>query len=73
MITLTALNDLRCSIRPELVVSVEAGASTMVLLQNGLVLAVRESVDEVRRRLTTADHAPAVAPSAQGRHDGHGG
>ncbi len=59
MITLTALNNVRCSIRPELIVAVQAGASTVVMLSTGVTLAVKESVDDVRRLMDAG--APVTA------------
>jgi uncharacterized protein YlzI (FlbEa/FlbD family) len=52
MVMLTALNNLRCSLRPERIASVVAGSPTIVQLTNGLSLEVRESADEVHRQLT---------------------
>jgi len=54
MISVTALNNLRCSLRPELIASVVAGAPTMLLLTNGVSLEVFESADEVQRRIEAA-------------------
>jgi uncharacterized protein YlzI (FlbEa/FlbD family) len=62
MITLTALNNLRCSIRPELIVAVEAGSSTVVLLSTGVRLAVKESAEEVRRLMEAATPAVGARP-----------
>jgi uncharacterized protein YlzI (FlbEa/FlbD family) len=62
MVMLTALNNLRCSLRPERIASVVAGSPTIVQLTNGLSLEVRESADEVRRQLVHAqDGGLAVA------------
>lgn len=61
MITLTALNNVRCSIRPELIVAVQAGSSTAVLLSTGITLAVKESADDVRRLIEAAGAATAGA------------
>lgn len=61
MITLTAVNNLRCSIRPELIVAVESGPTTVVLLSTGVRLAVKESADEVRRRMEATGGARAIA------------
>jgi uncharacterized protein YlzI (FlbEa/FlbD family) len=55
MVTVTALNNLRCSLRPELIASVVAGSPTVVQLTNGLSLEVRESADEVRHQLEHRD------------------
>ena len=55
MVTVTALNNLRCSLRPELIASVVAGSPTVVQLTNGLSLEVRESADEVRHQLEHSD------------------
>lgn len=54
MISVTALNNLRCSLRPELIASVVPGAPTMLLLTNGVSLEVFESADEVQRRIEAA-------------------
>jgi uncharacterized protein YlzI (FlbEa/FlbD family) len=51
MITLTALNHLRCSIRPELIADVTSGAPTAIVLTSGVRLEVRESAEEVQRLL----------------------
>jgi uncharacterized protein YlzI (FlbEa/FlbD family) len=61
MITLTARNNVRCSLRPELVASVVAGPPTTVMLTSGLALEVRESVAEVERRLERARRATEAA------------
>lgn len=65
MITVTALNSLRCSLRPELVASVVAGPPTTVVLTSGLVLEVREPADEVHRRLERA--RSGAEPAGAGR------
>jgi uncharacterized protein YlzI (FlbEa/FlbD family) len=51
MITLTAINNVRCSLRPELIADVSAGIPTVVVLVNGVRLEVREPADEVLRLL----------------------
>jgi len=67
MVIVTALNNARCSLRPELIATVVAGAPTTVLLTNGLSLPVRESADDVQRQLDRQrDGGEAVAA---GRHD----
>jgi uncharacterized protein YlzI (FlbEa/FlbD family) len=67
MVTVTALNNLRCSLRPELIVSVVAGAPTTVILANGVSLAVCESADEVQRRIDRA-RAAAEPAAVRGSH-----
>jgi uncharacterized protein YlzI (FlbEa/FlbD family) len=54
MVSVTALNNLRCSLRPELIASVVAGAPTTLQLTNGVSLEVRESADEVQRQIRAA-------------------
>jgi len=54
MVSVTALNNLRCSLRPELIASVVAGAPTTLRLTNGVSLEVRESAHEVQRRIEAA-------------------
>jgi uncharacterized protein YlzI (FlbEa/FlbD family) len=49
MITLTAVNNVRCSLRPELIADVSAGLPTAVVLTSGVRLEVREPADEVLR------------------------
>ncbi len=67
MVTVTALNNLRCSLRPELIASVVAGSPTVVQLTNGLALEVRESADEVRHQLEHGSDGLAVA-GGRSRH-----
>jgi uncharacterized protein YlzI (FlbEa/FlbD family) len=69
MVTLTALNNLRCSLRPELIATVVAGAHTTVLLTNGVSLEVRESADEVQRQL---DGRRAGRATVGAGRSGHG-
>lgn len=59
MVILTALNNLRCSVRPELIASVEGGATTTVLLTTGVSLEVREPADCVRQLVERARDAHA--------------
>ncbi len=68
MLTVTALNNVRCSLRPELVASVAAGPPTTVVLTNGVTLEVREPADEVRRRLERARGAPEPVGTGRNRH-----
>jgi uncharacterized protein YlzI (FlbEa/FlbD family) len=68
MVTLTALNNLRCSLRPELIAAVTAGAPTTVLLANGVSLEVRESADEVQRQLQRLRGGHAAAAAGRGHH-----
>jgi uncharacterized protein YlzI (FlbEa/FlbD family) len=68
MLTVTALNNLRCSLRPELVASVLAGPPTTVVLTNGLALEVREPAAEVQRRLERARGGPEPAGAGRERH-----
>lgn len=69
MVTVTAPNNVRCSLRPESILDVVAGTPTTVLLTNGLSLEVRESMEEVQRRL---DHSRRRnAPTVAGRRS-HG-
>lgn len=70
MITLTTLRDVRCSLRPERIVSVGTGSPTTVLLDSGLSVEVRESAEEVKSRLEAA-RAKASARAAELAH-GHG-
>jgi uncharacterized protein YlzI (FlbEa/FlbD family) len=70
MVTVTALNSLRCSLRPELVASVAAGPPTTVLLTTGVALLVRESADEVARRLEHARRSIRPAVTEPARHGG---
>lgn len=68
MVIVTALNNLRCSLRPELIASVVAGVPTTVLLTNGVSLAVCESADEVQRRIDQARAAAEPATAGRGSH-----
>ncbi|MBI3636623.1 MAG: flagellar FlbD family protein [Candidatus Rokubacteria bacterium] len=68
MVTVTAPNNVRCSLRPESILAVTGGAPTTVLLTNGLSLEVRESVEEVQRRLDQARRANAPAPLGRRSH-----
>ncbi len=63
MVTVTAPNNVRCSLRPESIVDIVAGTPTTVVLTNGLSLEVREPAEEVQRRLDDArrGHTPAGA------------
>lgn len=65
MVIVTALNAVRCALRPESIAAVVPGAPTTVLLTNGLALEVREPAEEVQRRL---ERARAVPAPARGRH-----
>jgi len=67
MVTVTALNNSRCSLRPELIASVVAGAPTTLQLTNGVNLEVRESADEVQRRI---EQARGLADAPRRRHAG---
>ena len=70
MVTLTAINNLRCSVRPELIAAVTAGARTTVVLTNGLSLEVRESADEVQRQLDRVRDRRGTAAAGRGRDAG---
>lgn len=54
MITLTAVNGARFSVRAELILSVEDQPATTVALTTGIKLQVRESPAAVRELLETA-------------------
>lgn len=69
MVTVTALNNLRCSLRPERIASIMAGQPTIVLLTNGVSLEVRESADEIRRQL---DHGHDDRLAVAGGRSSHG-
>lgn len=63
MITVTALNRVRCSLAPQAIASVEAGAaSTTVRLKNGASFDVLESVNEVLGLMGSGAQAPPRAP-----------
>lgn len=62
MITVTALNRARCSLAPQTIASVEAGAATTVRLKNGACFDVLESVNEVLDLMGSAAQAPPRAP-----------
>jgi uncharacterized protein YlzI (FlbEa/FlbD family) len=68
MVTVTALNRVRCSLRPERIASVVAGTPTIVQLTNGLSLVVRESADEVRRQLVPAADDGRLVAGGRRRH-----
>jgi uncharacterized protein YlzI (FlbEa/FlbD family) len=61
MITLTAVNNVRCSLRPELIADVSPGTPTAVILVNGFRLEVREPAAEVLRLLGQHRSASPVA------------
>ena len=68
MVTVTAPNNVRCSVRLESILDVVAGTPTTVLLTNGLSLEVRESVEEVQRRLDSARRVGTPAGSGRRSH-----
>ncbi|MBI4245881.1 MAG: flagellar FlbD family protein [Candidatus Rokubacteria bacterium] len=68
MVIVTALNNVRCSLRPELIASVVGGAPTMVRLTNGLSLEIRESADDVQRQLELARQTAEPAAAGRGSH-----
>ena len=49
MITVTSLRDVRCTLAPARIVSIEPGPPTTLVLDGGLVVWVRESAPEVER------------------------
>jgi uncharacterized protein YlzI (FlbEa/FlbD family) len=62
MITVTALNRARCSLAPQTIASVEAGAATTVRLKNGACFDVLESVNEVLDLMASTAPAPLRPP-----------
>ena len=68
MVIVTALNNLRCTLRPERIASVVAGSPTIVQLTDGLNLEVCESADEVRRQLESVPDDGLAIAGGRSRH-----
>ncbi|MBI4610313.1 MAG: flagellar FlbD family protein [Candidatus Rokubacteria bacterium] len=71
MITLTAVNGVRFSVRAELIESVEDEPATTVALTTGLRLQVRESPATVRELMETA-HSRGRPHASKSRGTRHG-
>lgn len=66
MITLTTPHNMRCSLPPSRIVAVQGGSPTVVLLDTGVAIPVREAADEVTRRLDEA-RGRSLAAADHGR------
>jgi uncharacterized protein YlzI (FlbEa/FlbD family) len=69
VITVTTLQHVRCSVRPERIVAIGSGSPTTLTLDSGLCIPVRESPAEVKMRLEAAGARTARVPTVPaGRH-----